>query len=345
VKVSQHKDFFGESLDTLEEEYDASFDSSFCAARDRYDGYSVTSQKDNIFNYCVIASLVLHVAFLGGVPQMAMLAPSSPPPRPAEKVTSVRLVEPRESEKKQEPPPETASAISDRDHTAVSQKLPKILPSFKAPLGSVDSGRQRLAALTPPIAPEDLIKPEQKTEKDDQLKPSNTEKPSRNDKRKEKQAVRRDHEKPNQRGHRIDLTPTPEEIAKGLSSFGGDSEFFPEGDADEIVVDINTREDRFFSYLLHLKKKIQDVWVYPHSAAQHGIGGALTIEFAVANDGKLLYANLVDSSGHSILDQYALRAIETAAPYFPFPARMKAKRLKVRANFIYITSNYFRRIM
>jgi len=94
-----------------------------------------------------------------------------------------------------------------------------------------------------------------------------------------------------------------------------------------------------------LKQKIQGVWVYPSVAAKSGLGGALAVEFAISKDGELLYVNLLDSSGHAILDESAIKAIRTAAPYFPFPERMKAKRLKIRANFIYITGNYFRSIM
>ena len=62
---------------------------------------------------------------------------------------------------------------------------------------------------------------------------------------------------------------------------------------EEAVVDINTREDKFFSYMLQLKRKIQGVWVYPASAAQSGLGGSLALEFSIAKNGDLLYVNLL----------------------------------------------------
>jgi protein TonB len=114
---------------------------------------------------------------------------------------------------------------------------------------------------------------------------------------------------------------------------------------EEAVVDINTREDRFFSYLMHLKQKIQGVWVYPQVAARSGLGGSLTVEFSIAKTGDLIAVNLLDSSGHAILDESAMKAIKTAAPYHPFPERLKAQRLRIRANFIYVTSSFFRSIM
>jgi protein TonB len=140
----------------------------------------------------------------------------------------------------------------------------------------------------------------------------------------------------------VDLRPNAAEIARG--SFGGGADFL-QGEADEIVLDINTKEDRFSSYLVHLKQKIQGVWIYPSGAAKAGLGGGLTVEFSIDKSGELLYVNLLDSSGHTILDESAVKAIRTAAPYNPFPARMKAKKLRIRANFIYVTQNFFRNIM
>lgn len=75
------------------------------------------------------------------------------------------------------------------------------------------------------------------------------------------------------------------------------------------------------------------------------MGGELTVEFLIASDGKLLAARLLDSSGFDLLDQTALTAIRAAAPYHPFPPRMKMKRLRIRARFIYLTQSFFRRVM
>jgi periplasmic protein TonB len=145
----------------------------------------------------------------------------------------------------------------------------------------------------------------------------------------------------------FDVRPNAQEtaVARGAFRPGGSSEFFPDGDPDEAVVDLNSREEKYFSYLLHLKQKIEGVWSYPQAAARAGLGGQLTVEFIIANDGELMGVRLLDSSRHTILDESAMRAIKSAAPYHAFPPTLKAKRIRIRANFIYVTNDFFRRIL
>lgn len=302
--------------------------------------------QEKILKYCIIASFILHIGLFGVLPHLAELTPTKALLKPGEQVTQVRLIEPETPKTETEPPPEQASAISDRDHTAVRQRLPKMPPAPKAPLGNVEPIEKRMASLAPPPAPEELIRSREETTKKDVTPkaPGPSEKTDNGRSKHREQGDTRPKQN-NSKKRQVDLTPTAQDIAKGFASSGAATEFFPEGELDEAVVDINTREDRFFSYLLHLKQKIQGVWVYPAVAAKSGLGGALTVEFSVSKDGELLYVNLLDSSGHTILDESAVKAIKAAAPYFPFPARMKAKRLRIKANFIYITGNYFRSIM
>lgn len=309
------------------------------------------SKLEKIFKYCVIVALIVHFSLIAAIPLLQSLVTPSSFLKPGEKVTQVRLVEPQEQEKPVEPPPKEASAISDRDHTALKERLPKIPPAPKAPLGQMDAHDQRMASLMPPAAPENPIKPKKESpeketpEEEARKKPSVERNPNIN-KKPEKEPSQQQARPDSVKKKNIDLRPTQQELAKGMSrTMPGSTDFFPDGDVEEAVVDINTREDKFYSYMLHLKKKIEGVWVYPSTAAKSGLGGSLAVEFSIAKDGQLLYVNLLDSSGHTILDESALRAIRSAAPYFPFPPRLQAKRLKIRANFIYITSNYLRNIM
>lgn len=303
-----------------------------------------SSRQGRAFKYGVLVSCLLHVFLIVGLPQMTDLTPARALLRPGERVTPVRLVESPLPESKSEPPPEQASAVSDRDHTAVKERLAKAPPGVRTPLGKVEPLEKRMAALTPPPAPEDYVKQQEPLPKrETPVKPSPVTKPS--DLATKPKDPSDNHRKRHMASRHPDLRPTAEDIAKGLSTPGVSPDFFPEGEVDEAVVDINTREDRFFSYLLHLKQKIQGVWVYPAVAAKAGIGGSLSVEFSISKDGELLYVNLLDSSGHTILDESAVRAVKTAAPYFPFPTRLKAKKLRIRANFLYITGNSFRSIM
>ena len=331
----------------VNEEYDSLDDCASGPLQARQPKEVTGSEKDKALRYCIIASVVLHVAFLAALPRLAELAPAKAFLNPDDQVTPVRLVEFDSPQKTQEQPPEVASAISDRDHTAEKQRLPKALPMPKPPLGNVEPVPQRLAALPPPVAPEDLVNPKeeksQKEEKADHPTPTHKTPKKAHSAIKEPQHARTSKNDLN--GKHVDLRPTPAEIARGLSAPSGIPDFYPDGNPDEAVVDISTREERFFSYLVHLKQKIQAVWIYPAVAARAGIGGSLTLEFSVSKDGALLGMNLLDSSGQTVLDESAMQAIRSAAPFHPFPPRLTAKRLRIRANFNYITGNSFRNMM
>lgn len=337
----------------VNEEYDSLDTDAADSLRDQQSG-AADAGNSRALRYCVIASVALHLAFFASIPMLTGFAPAKPFLNPGDQITPVRLVEANSPDKKSEPPPEMASAISDRNHTAEKQRLPRVLPSPAPPLGNIEPAPQRLAALPPPMAPEDLIKPEEeKSKKEEKAK---KEKPDRHTDAGQK-AQKKSHNAireplPHHRtkksdliGRHIDLRPTPAEIAKGLSASGSIPDFHPDGTPDEPIIDINTREVNFFSYLQHLKQKIQAVWIYPAVAARAGIGGSLLLEFSISKEGQLLGVTLLDSSGHTVLDESAMRAIRSAAPFFPFPPRLTAKRIRIRANFVYITGNSFRNLM
>jgi len=294
-------------------------------------------EKNTMLKYCVVASFILHVIFLVYLTQIAQLTPTKASLAAGPNIQSVRLVELPPQRQAPEPPPEQAPAVSDRDHTAEKQRLPKMVPGPKPPLPKIEPLDKRLASRIPPMAPEDFVKPREK--KKEETSKNIMEERSKPKPRPEAPSAKDKAKNP------PDLRATRQEIARALSSPEAGSDYFPEGDVDEAVVDINTREEKFFSYLLHLKRKIQGVWVYPQSAARQGVGGVLSVEFSIARSGELLYVNLLDSSGNNILDDAAMKAVKTAAPYYPFPERMRAKRLRIRANFIYVTGGFFRSVM
>jgi len=318
------------------------------ASRMYWAGRLISPDKDKLVKYCIAASIVLHVLAFAAVPHWLQVQPTKSQLRPGEKVTPIRLVESPKIPQKPEPPPEKASAISDRDHTAKVERIPKVPPVPKPPMGQVAPIEKRMASLTPPVAPEDLAgAKEERSKALEPPKPSpNEDKAVRRNNQKAPDQDRPKQKKDQQRDREPDLRVTSKEMKTAFAPpSGGGADFHPDGDLDEAVVDINTREDRFFSYLLHLKRKIEQVWVYPSAAAHSGIGGSLTVEFSIAKGGDLLGVTLLDSSGHQILDESAMKAIRSAAPYYPFPPSVRAKRLRIRANFIYVTSDFFRRIM
>lgn len=327
-------------------------------------------RKEKLFKIGLLIAILLHVGLFVLSQRMPNIMPSKSQLRAGEQPQQVRLVE-LPGPKTEEPPPEDPAAISDRNHTAERVRLPK--RPTESPIGQVAPPTNRMASLQAPMAPDALE--EEKTEEPPPEAPKENKPENKPDSKPEEEIQRNPQpveEAPVNAVNRITrlekapdpdteilnkkptfeakldplnkarekglrLRPTWNELSKGITAASRPSEYFDEGYVEEAVVDINTREERFYSYLLHLKRKIQAVWVYPEMAAKYGVAGKLTLEFLIGKNGSLEGARLLESSGHTILDEYALKAIQSAAPYHPFPARLKAKRLRIRANFVYVT--------
>ena len=72
-----------------------------------------------------------------------------------------------------------------------------------------------------------------------------------------------------------------------------------------------------------LRRRVQQVLVVPAVARELGLRGRTLVEFRLTPSGKLLWARVARTSGASILDRAALRAIHQAV-FPPFLARMRA---------------------
>lgn len=64
---------------------------------------------------------------------------------------------------------------------------------------------------------------------------------------------------------------------------------------------------------------------YPDAARRQGLYGRLRVRVLINRDGSLQQAQIVQSSGHAILDQGALNIIRMSAPYAPFSNELAAK--------------------
>ena len=72
------------------------------------------------------------------------------------------------------------------------------------------------------------------------------------------------------------------------------------------------------SYLEMVRLKIERHKEYPHMARTRQIEGSVTIRFVITPDGGVRAVEIAKTSRHMVLDEAALRAVETAAP-FPKP--------------------------
>jgi len=104
---------------------------------------------------------------------------------------------------------------------------------------------------------------------------------------------------------------------------------------DEGAVRLDTKEPKYISYFTSIKRAIETVWEYPEPALRQGMQGKLLLEFTILGNGQLEKTRLVRSSGFSILDQEALRAVQAASPFHPIPSSIGKPRLEVIASFEY----------
>ena len=108
----------------------------------------------------------------------------------------------------------------------------------------------------------------------------------------------------------------------------------------EATVSLDSQDLKYVSYLSTIKKKIEPRWHYPESAQKIGLQGKLALYFSIVRDGHLATLELLNSSGHSLLDEEALKAVRGAAPYYPLPERLEISRLNILATFEYRISPY-----
>ncbi|NOZ84355.1 MAG: energy transducer TonB [Epsilonproteobacteria bacterium] len=103
----------------------------------------------------------------------------------------------------------------------------------------------------------------------------------------------------------------------------------------EAAVSIATKDYRYASYMAHIKRQVESVWIYPEEAIEKGETGVLFLFFVINRNGSLKNIKLINSSGREILDNAAINALKDAAPFPALPKRLNIDRLKVYASFQY----------
>ena len=103
----------------------------------------------------------------------------------------------------------------------------------------------------------------------------------------------------------------------------------------EAPVPLDTQDPRFQTYFSKVREKIKATWSYPSAAGERGIEGEVVVEFRIAKDGHLESADVRRSSGATILDEYSIRAVQTAAPFPPVPDDVAKETLTVDSTFRY----------
>ena len=116
------------------------------------------------------------------------------------------------------------------------------------------------------------------------------------------------------------------ELARALVADFADAPPAPRDQRSVRLTDAPARPD-FAYYMEAWRREVERVGKlnYPAEARRRKLTGSLRLLVVIHADGGLLEARLVESSGHAVLDEAALRIVRLAAPYAPFPPRIAAQ--------------------
>lgn len=92
-------------------------------------------------------------------------------------------------------------------------------------------------------------------------------------------------------------------------------------------INARTREYKYAAYMDAWRAKVERVGNlnYPDQAKRAKIAGNLVLDVALNPDGSVRNAVVLRSSGYKVLDDAALRIVELAAPFSPFPDDIRSE--------------------
>lgn len=101
------------------------------------------------------------------------------------------------------------------------------------------------------------------------------------------------------------------------------------------TISLDTDDKRYVSYAQAIKERIAGQWKYPQEARKKKLEGRLVALFSLDREGALTRLDITKTSGHDVLDREAERAIQSAAPFPPFPSTITVSLLNINVSFDY----------
>lgn len=93
---------------------------------------------------------------------------------------------------------------------------------------------------------------------------------------------------------------------------------------------VDARQDVLLSgYLNMLRREVDQQWLAKEPDATYRV----MVAFSVSREGEVTALRILRSSGSSLRDQAALKAVQQAAPFAPLPARYRPSRVDVEFGF------------
>lgn len=111
----------------------------------------------------------------------------------------------------------------------------------------------------------------------------------------------------------------------------------------QVYVSARTQEFKYANYMSEWVKKVERVGNlnYPDAARREGVSGKLMMDVALNADGTVRNISILRPSGHSVIDEAAIRIVNLAAPFPPFPPEIgkDADILHITRTWEFSTSN------
>lgn len=125
--------------------------------------------------------------------------------------------------------------------------------------------------------------------------------------------------------------PTPDELSLAIASLQAQLDRSRQEYAKRprryTISSASTRRSQDAQYLDNWRRRVEAVGNinYPEQARRSSIYGSLRMLVALRPDGSVANIEILQSSGHNILDQAAVEIVTLAAPFEPFPEAIRAE--------------------
>jgi protein TonB len=115
------------------------------------------------------------------------------------------------------------------------------------------------------------------------------------------------------------------EIASLEARFDRQRQIYAKRPRIKRLTSLSTASSADAFYLNSWRRKIESVGNlnYPQKARKNKLYGSLRLMVAILPDGSLKEVELLESSGHQVLDDAAVRIVRLSAPYAPFPDELR----------------------
>lgn len=109
-------------------------------------------------------------------------------------------------------------------------------------------------------------------------------------------------------------------------------------------ISANTKEYAYAAYMAAWVARIERIGNlnYPDEARRRQVHGQLVLTVALSRSGKVKSIDVIESSGHRVLDQAAIRIVKLAAPFPPIPKRGGVDELYITRTWQFLPGDILR---